>query len=324
MVSEVKVTVIVPTYNRAHMAPETIDSILAQTFKDFELIIVDNYSKDNTEKMVKKYIKKDKRIRYYKNQNNGIISVNRNYGIRKAGGELIAFCDDDDLWLPDKLERQLAEFEKDSSIGLVCGNGINFNEEGEFGLISEVEFTDEDFTFEALLQKNRVVSASVMIKKEVLDDVGLFKELRELIAGEDYHLWLRVAKKYKIKYLFSPLIKYRTHQNVERKDDLAGHILLKDVFKSLMDDGYLAPALYKKLISEKEQDFEYDNLIDFILNDKNYCYKEAWNVIPTIMNNNKINFFNKNILVMRWCANLIAPKVSNQVADKLFQMKMGK
>ena len=91
-----KVSVVVTTYNRAHIVTEAIESILNQTFGDFELIIVDNYSNDNTEEVIKSY--KDERIKYFKNRNNGIIAVNRNYGISKAQGEYIAFCDDDDLW----------------------------------------------------------------------------------------------------------------------------------------------------------------------------------------------------------------------------------
>ena len=100
-----KVSVIIPTFNREHLLKETMEYILNQTFKDFELIIVDNYSSDNTENAVKSY--NDKRIRYFKNQNNGVIAVNRNFGIKKARGEFITFCDDDDLWLPQKLEKQL-------------------------------------------------------------------------------------------------------------------------------------------------------------------------------------------------------------------------
>ena len=105
-----KVSVIVPTYNRAHLLKKTIESILSQTYTDLELIVVSNYSTDNTDDMVKSY--KDDRIKYFKNQNNGIIAVNRNFGIRKSTGEYIAFCDDDDTWLPNKLERQVNFFNK--------------------------------------------------------------------------------------------------------------------------------------------------------------------------------------------------------------------
>src|SRR4030043_6890 len=88
-----KVSVIIPTYNRAQTLAEAIDSVLSQTFKDFELIVVDNYSTDATESVVNAYT--DRRIRYFKNQNNGFVRINRNFGIEKSHGEYIAFLDDE-------------------------------------------------------------------------------------------------------------------------------------------------------------------------------------------------------------------------------------
>lgn len=180
------VSVIIPTFNRAHLLAETIDSILKQTFGDFELIVVDNCSSDNTEGVVKAHT--DKRIRYFIHQNNGVIAVNRNYGISKAHGQYIAFCDDDDLWMPEKLERQLQEFQKDEHLGLVCSNVINIDRHSNYVGMSGIKSRDKNFTFEGLLQNNSIACSSVLVKMEVLDDVGIMDESPELFTTEDYEL----------------------------------------------------------------------------------------------------------------------------------------
>jgi len=235
------------------MVTETIDSILAQTFKDFELIVVDNYSSDNTEEVIKSY--DDKRIRYFKHQNNGIIAVNRNYGISKAQGEYIAFCDDDDLWFPEKLEKQVQEMEKDCQMGLVCNNEIYFDESGEHGKIRKTKLRDSDFSFESLIRTNFISSSTVLTRKAVLDDVGVMDEGLEIMTVEDYELWIRIAKKYKVKYIDSPLGKYRTHPKMysRRKGPIEAAELHRAVYKKLLDKGFLSPELYQRSINRLNQ-----------------------------------------------------------------------
>ena len=106
------VSVVLTTYNRADLISETIESILSQTFRNFELIVVDDGSTDNTEEVVRSY--NDERVHYIKTDNWGGPAKPRNIGIKKAKGEYIAFCDDDDLWLPNKLEVQLKHFDSDT------------------------------------------------------------------------------------------------------------------------------------------------------------------------------------------------------------------
>jgi teichuronic acid biosynthesis glycosyltransferase TuaG len=241
----VKISVIVLTYNRAHLVPETIDSILKQTYPDFELIVVDNFSTDDTEKVVKGY--RDRRIRYFKNDNGGVIAVNRNYGINQARGEYIAFCDDDDLWLPDKLEKQLQEFEKDERLGLVCTNAVLFNEAGDLGLFHETGLPEKFFTLDSLVRTNRIICSSVLIKKGAIDDVGLFDTSPAIFTGEDLELWLRIARKYNLKYLDLPLIKYRVHSGNIKKSAAAAIRRNRAVYRSLRDKGVIGRALYRRL-----------------------------------------------------------------------------
>lgn len=242
-----KVSVIVTTFNRAHMVTGAIDSILNQTFKDFELIVVDNYSSDDTEEVIKAY--NDERIRYVKHNNGGIIAVNRNYGIRQARGEYLAFCDDDDLWMPEKLEKQMLEFEKDDQIGLVCSNAIIFDESGERGELFNVGLPDSNFTLESLVWGNSVVCSSVLVKKRVIDDVGLMDESPQILRGEDYELWLRIAKKYRIKYVELPLMKYRTHPGSYsyKKRSVAAIERNRAVYRKLLGKGIIDRGLYWRL-----------------------------------------------------------------------------
>lgn len=123
------VSVIIPTYNRAHLVGRAIQSVLNQTYKDFELIIVDDGSTDNTEDIIKKYQKKDERIKYIRRKKNKGGSVARNTGINAAIGEYIAFLDSDDEWLTEKLERQMKVFKSTSSeVGVVYSGFFRIND----------------------------------------------------------------------------------------------------------------------------------------------------------------------------------------------------
>ena len=236
-----KVSIMVLTFNRSKLLKETIDSILNQTFKDFEIIVVDNYSSDNTEEIINSY--NDIRIRYFKNRNNGLLSINRNFAIKKSKGEFIAICDDDDLWFPQKLEKQLLEFNKDKEIGLVCTNGFIFN---NMGLQKKMNKSKTKYiSLKDLLKGNTIICCSVMIKKSFLDNVGIFDESKEIFTAEDYELWLRISKKHKIKYIDTVLVKYRLHNNALQNTYLTEKNTLKifyNVYKKL---------LYKKIIDNK-------------------------------------------------------------------------
>ncbi|MAF85421.1 MAG: glycosyl transferase family 2 [Dehalococcoidales bacterium] len=206
-----KVSVILPTYNRANMLTEAIDSALNQTFKDFELIIINNYSTDNTESVVKSY--DDKRIRYFKNRNNGLVSVNRNYGIQKSRGEYTAFLDDDDLWLPEKLEKQVKLLDSNKELGLVYSGSHVIDNKGN--LIRHTYFRGikpcRGDVFNELLVSNFIPQLTVLVRRETLDKVGKFDTKYKI--AQDYDLWLRIAAHYQVDFIDQPLAKYRFHKD---------------------------------------------------------------------------------------------------------------
>ena len=214
-----RVSVIVLTYNRADMVKEAINSILSQTFEDFELIVVDNESTDNTEEVIKSYA--DERIRYFKHRNNGLIAVNRNYGIGKAQGEYIAFCDDDDLWMPEKLEKQAKLLDSDKELGLVYSACYsideNGNSKGDTNLSTSKPLRGN--VFDKLFQNNFIPMLTVMVRREVLSKVGEFDP--KYIIALDHDLWLRIAEHYPIDFIAEPLAKYRIHGgNVSKNQEL--------------------------------------------------------------------------------------------------------
>ena len=192
------VSVIMPTYNHAKFIGKAIESVLNQTYKNFELIIIDNYSEDETGKIAAPY--KDDRISYLKFRNNGIIAASRNYGIKHSHGDYIAFLDSDDLWLPEKLEKQIEVFKNTKEVAMVYARYKTIKE----SIISSDIFPKDNRyksgnIFKSLYLWNFIVCSSVMVKKSVLNQIGLFDTNSALIAIEDTDLWLRIALKYKIK-----------------------------------------------------------------------------------------------------------------------------
>lgn len=203
-----KVSVVVTTYNRVGLLGETLASILGQTFTDLELIVVDNCSRDGTSDYLAS--PSDPRVRPFTNANNGVIAVNRNLGITQAKGEYVAFCDDDDLWQPDKLRLQVELMEARPDLALCYTNASTFC--GDRMLSPRMvwrRITHHHFL--ALLQGNYIPNSSVLVRRRVFDEVGLLTTDGSL--REDYEMWMRIARRFPIAGINQPLIRYRVHPN---------------------------------------------------------------------------------------------------------------
>ncbi len=198
------VSVIVTTYNRRELLGRTLKSILNQTYTNFELIVVDNFSNYDFFEYINSFA--DERIIPFQNANNGIIAVNRNFGIGKARGEYLAFCDDDDLWMPDKLERQISII-NEKGVDLVCTNLTRFSNSIES--VSVKNAIDSVVTLSQLLRKNPIATSSVLVKNT---NRIHFSESKTLVTVEDYELWLRLYMEgTKIYYLGIPALYYREY-----------------------------------------------------------------------------------------------------------------
>ncbi len=223
------ISVIIPTYNHEDFISKAIDSVLDQTYKDLEIIVVDDGSTDNTRYVIKKY---DEKVKYIFQANRGLASA-RNTGILASKGEFIAFLDADDIWLPSKLELQIELMLKAGSIGAVgcAGYFLDRRERiiGRFGVQNRT-------SKEKLLNKlstNNIVNAggsAILVRRECFEKVGLFDE--GLTAVEDWDMWLRIAVLYEIKFVQERLVKIRMRSESMSAPKNAG-IMLQNELKVL-------------------------------------------------------------------------------------------
>jgi glycosyltransferase involved in cell wall biosynthesis len=210
-----KVSVIIPAYNCQSFIAETVESILAQTYPDYEIIVVDDGSTDNTRDVLQRY---EDRVRYVYQENSGVGAA-RNRGLSLARGEYIAFLDHDDLWLPEKLETQMKILETRPEVGLVYSNCYHIDEAGTIlGRYFDHIKPARGMVFHQLFMTNFIPLLTVLVRKAVLDQVGTFRIGWSI--SEDYDLLLRVARKFILDYVETPLAKYRLHSgNVSRDVD---------------------------------------------------------------------------------------------------------
>lgn len=221
-----KVSVVIPSYNCAPYLPETVESVLAQTYTDFELIVVDDGSTDETLEVLKPY---ENRIRLHSQANRGA-SAARNSGVKIATGELVAFLDADDVWLPEKLAMQVKVFEREPDIGVCFTNYLEFGDAdeehgfdeggGKLYRIPRRAIGDDAYVitspslFEEFLLygANPCWTSTVVVRRKCLDLVGLFDERYVKPSVEDTQLWLRLAKYFPFGYVDRILAKRRVRK----------------------------------------------------------------------------------------------------------------
>lgn len=209
------VSVIIPTYKRKwEMIERAINSVLSQTYKNFEIILVDDSPSDYSERYKIKNIIQDKaykNVKYIQHEVNKGACAARNTGISNANGELIAFLDDDDEWLENKLEMQVKEIQIKNVDLVSCGFFEVIEQENGGFKINKYINEIEEKNFINLLNENFIGSTSlVLMKRQCLEICGGFNE--ELKSCQDWELWLRIIQKFKIEYLKYPLVKYHVHR----------------------------------------------------------------------------------------------------------------
>ena len=202
-----KVSVIIPTYNRAHLVGRAIQSVLNQTYQDFEIIVVDDGSTDNTEEVVKSFY--DKRIRYIRHKENKGGGAARNTGIKAAHGEYIAFQDSDDEWFPEKIEKQAKIFENTPpEAGVVYSDMWRITENKKEYFHSPKIMSENRIKYKQALDYGvmNIGIGTALIKKECFDKVGMFDE--KLPRFIDLELFIRLSKYYYFHRIEEPLVNY--------------------------------------------------------------------------------------------------------------------
>ena len=236
-----RVSVIIPTYNRAALLKRALDSALAQSVQDLEIIVADDGSTDDTAGIVASYTS---RVKYLRLQHSGLPSVARNAAIREAKGKFIAFLDSDDQWLPEKLERQMRVLDGSPEV-VLCSSNALVDRPGR-GKSAETYLCDghgrSGHVVPELLRDNFVITSTAVVRGGVLERAGAFCEDPRLRVVEDYDLWLRVAAAGKVQYDAEPLAIYRDggasiREDQPRSSYFEGLLLLLDRLR-----GHLASA----------------------------------------------------------------------------------
>lgn len=198
-----KVSILMNGYNSEKYLKEAIDSIYIQTYTDWEIIFIDNCSTDRTKKIVHSY---DEKIKYYKTEKNVPLGAARNFGLKYCKGEFLAFLDTDDMWLPEKLEKQVKVLDKMQDYFMCYGGVIYINEQGT-KYKSMTPKNESGFIFSNMLVKNEVNMQSVLIRNKNI-------YIREDLAfSPDYNLWLNISANYNIYVFKESLVKYRVLKN---------------------------------------------------------------------------------------------------------------
>jgi len=248
------VSVIIPSYNAAEFIIETIAGVLSQTIKDIEVIVIDDASIDNTISIVQMFCRSDDRIRYFIQEGRRGVSVARNRGIKEAKGSYIAFIDHDDLWLPQKLEKQLEVFKSDKDIGLVFSREAIISENGKIkGLFGGFSRPLRGYIFRELFVKHFIPLSAVVVRRKVFDSIDeWFPESMEM--AEEVDLFLRIAHSWKIDYCDEVLAKWRDHPRSDSKLRLG--LLIRDYNAILERLNKKIPrfqAEYEKEIRDKHE-----------------------------------------------------------------------
>lgn len=197
------VSVIIPTYNRAHVVNQAIESVLRQTHQDYEIIVVDDCSTDNTEEVIKDYV--DSRIHYLRHEQNHGAPWARNSGAKIARGKYLAFLDSDDFWYPEFLERQLSVLgDLPPTVGMTCNGLIRKTDES----IRIMKFINRALTFdENLIHGAGICTSSFVVRKSAFQKIGGFDV--DFNSFQDFDFLLRMSAQYRIKAIDDVLLEYR-------------------------------------------------------------------------------------------------------------------
>ncbi|GIW21651.1 MAG: hypothetical protein KatS3mg068_0658 [Candidatus Sericytochromatia bacterium] len=300
------VSVIMPAYNSEKTLYESAMSVLNQSYKNLELIIINDGSKDNTEKIANELLKKDNRVVYIKQNNKGVASA-RNTGIKISKGKYIKFLDSDDILFRNSIELLFHEIKKNENCKIVFGNFI-INNNGTIKLPdnnNRIQISKSEF-FRNQLIGNLIATGTVLIEKSILNDIGLFDE--NLRGPEDYDLWNRIIQKYEYVHVNFPIYIYMIYsdeqltKNVEKLryyTDIAANKLLekldlKLLFSDITNNVSSIPTWSDNLVQEmlKRTDTCHDTILNLIDKTQELSYsKNRENKKLEVINDNNSKFF---------------------------------
>lgn len=266
-------SVIIPTYNSSEYISEAINSVLLQTYNELEIIVIDDGSTDMTEETIKKI--RDNRIRYIKSEKQGNYFA-RNMGIQKSRGDYIAFLDADDIWLKDKLKKQIDVFNKDNDVGLCCTDHYIFFDGKKSDTYADIlhsfsrDLLPHAKFIERLLMENIIITSSVVVRKSCFEHLGVFDTAYQ--NAMDYDMWLRVILNYKAYYIKDRCLLKRKHVlNISKNkiNTLSALLYIFTKVKSYIEGTQFFDARHKELVEKKMRKTMYDLGLEY-LNARDY------------------------------------------------------
>jgi glycosyltransferase involved in cell wall biosynthesis len=296
MPKEIEVTILMAAYNASNYIADSITSVLNQTFQNYELLIINDGSTDNTETVIQSF--KDSRIRVIKNEVNRGLIESRNIALKEAKGNFIAILDSDDIAMPDRLEKQLNAFRNNPELAVVGSRALIIDESGNETGENLAVFTDIDKIKITLFFENTIIHSSTMIKTEIFREVNGYQG-DTLI--EDYDLFYRISQKYAIKNLEDYLVKYRIHGtniSIQKRDQLD-------------------QALYNLKIRQLNQfelnvESKYIAILLTNFRDGNYTLEENFHILALLKEKNKqLNIYKQEAF-------------SNELFNKWFELVIGR
>ena len=225
---------IIPIYNGEQYVAKAINSVLAQTYQNIEILLINDGSSDGSKAVILDYINLPNVV--YREQSNGGVAAARNIGLRAARGELIAFLDQDDVWMPQKIELQAQYMQTHPKIGLVHAN-IEYIDEHSQPIEkrrSEWQTNASGLCFEEMFKENGIAVLTVCIRRKVCIEIGYFRE--DVSGVDDYDYWLRVAYSHQIGHINQVLAHYRLHTHNESQNWLRQEIRLSRVLEDAISD----------------------------------------------------------------------------------------
>jgi glycosyltransferase involved in cell wall biosynthesis len=241
MIEKPLISVIIPSYNSARFVLQAVQSALAQTYSPVEVIVVDDGSTDDTRERLVPW---DGRIRYVY-QSNGGLSKARNRGIKEARGDLIAFLDADDQWLPEKLDKQWERLRANPEAPLIHTDLYRLYEpvgERVYKYRDRERFSGYCYT--EFFWGNAVVPSTVVVTRRCLEEVGRFDEEIRGASTQDFDLWIRIARRFPLSYVDEPLVLYRYHPTNASRNH---RMMLEDEFYVLAKALQADPGLWQAL-----------------------------------------------------------------------------
>jgi glycosyltransferase involved in cell wall biosynthesis len=282
------VSIIIATYNREKLILRSIESAIKQSFKDFEILIIDDGSTDNTYHLIKEICRRDKRLKYIYQENKGWPSAYNN-GILNSNGKYIAFLDSDDEWLPEKLEKQVAFLENDKNFdGVTCYGNIILDDKEKIKLGVLKQLDDYNNQLKNLINGDfPPIPSSLLLKKEIFEKVGYYDEFLKLSADSD--MMIRILKAgFKIGVIKEVLFNYYIHK--QNLTGITAEAKIKSINQRINETIYILnkhKEIYDQYSKAKSLMLRYLSTFYKLINDKQksfYYAKEAFNINKSLRN----------------------------------------